>query len=73
MIFDEITVFGTPGETRTHYLTLRRRTLYPGELRGHVPNIVPKIILSVNDNPAHFLLLSAYNGKMIAEGSELYG
>lgn len=27
---------GTPGETRTHYLTLRRRTLYPGELRGHV-------------------------------------
>ena len=27
-------VFGTPGETRTHYLTLRRRTLCPGELRG---------------------------------------
>ena len=27
---------GTPGETRTHYLTLRRRTLYPGELRGHI-------------------------------------
>ncbi len=26
---------GTPGETRTHYLALRRRTLYPGELRGH--------------------------------------
>ncbi len=25
--------FGTPGETRTHYLTLRRRTLCPGELR----------------------------------------
>ena len=25
---------GTPGETRTHYLTLRRRTLCPGELRG---------------------------------------
>ena len=35
MIYGEITVFGTPGETRTHYLTLRRRTLYPGELRGH--------------------------------------
>ena len=27
--------FGTPGETRTHYLALRRRTLYPGELRRH--------------------------------------
>ena len=26
---------GTPGETRTHYLALRRRTLYPGELRRH--------------------------------------
>ena len=30
-------VHGTPGETRTHYLTLRRRTLYPGELRGQIP------------------------------------
>ena len=27
---------GTPGETRTHYLALRRRTLYPGELRGQI-------------------------------------
>lgn len=27
---------GTPGETRTHYLALRRRTLYPGELRRHI-------------------------------------
>ena len=35
VIYSEITVFGTPGETRTHYLALRRRTLYPGELRGH--------------------------------------
>ena len=35
VICGKITVFGTPGETRTHYLTLRRRTLYPGELRGH--------------------------------------
>ena len=25
---------GTPGETRTHYIPLRRRTLYPGEVRG---------------------------------------
>ena len=30
---------GTPGEARTHYLTLRRRTLYPGELRGHIYEI----------------------------------
>ena len=29
-------VFGTPGETRTHYIPLRRRTLYPGEVRGHI-------------------------------------
>ena len=36
VIYGEITVSGTPGETRTHYLALRRRTLYPGELRGHV-------------------------------------
>ena len=31
---DVLAPFGTPGETRTHYLTLRRRTLCPGELRG---------------------------------------
>ena len=33
------TAFGTPGETRTHYLALRRRTLYPGELRGQIVTI----------------------------------
>ena len=31
--------FGTPGETRTHYIPLRRRTLYPGEVRGHIQKI----------------------------------
>ena len=31
--------FGTPGETRTHYLALRRRTLYPGELRRLIAHI----------------------------------
>ena len=36
----EQVVFGTPGETRTHYLTLRRRTLYPGELRRHIYLII---------------------------------
>ena len=30
---------GTPGETRTHYIPLRRRTLYPGEVRGHIQKI----------------------------------
>ena len=41
---------GTPGETRTHYLTLRRRTLYPGELRGHADYfaIVTEKMLTVN-------------------------
>ena len=42
VIYSEITVFGTPGETRTHYLALRRRTLYPGELRGHIDLIALK-------------------------------
>ena len=32
-------IFGTPGETRTHYIPLRRRTLYPGEVRGHIQNL----------------------------------
>ena len=27
---------GTPGATRTHYIPLRRRTLYPGEVRGRI-------------------------------------
>ena len=27
---------GTPGETRTHYIPLRRRALYPGEVRGQL-------------------------------------
>lgn len=31
--------FGTPGETRTHYIPLRRRTLYPGEVRGQIEPI----------------------------------
>ena len=63
--------FGTPGETRTHYLTLRRRTLYPGELRGRVCySIVPKKIHSVNEKPTHFSHIAAYNGKMILQGGK---
>ena len=30
--------YGTPGATRTHYIPLRRRALYPGEVQGHVLN-----------------------------------
>ena len=30
-------VFGAPGGIRTHGLPLRRRSLYPTELRVHVP------------------------------------
>ena len=41
---------GTPGETRTHYLALRRRTLYPGELRGRVGNIVTDDSVSVKED-----------------------
>ena len=57
VIYGEITVFGTPGETRTHYLALRRRTLYPGELRGHdvTQSIVPKKRAAVNKTWENFL------------------
>ena len=34
----ELRQFGTPGATRTHYIPLRRRALYPGEVQGHVLN-----------------------------------
>ena len=37
VIYGEITVFGTPGETRTHYLALRRND-YPVFLIIIVPN-----------------------------------
>ena len=30
-------IFGDPGGIRTHGLSLRRRPLYPAELRDHVP------------------------------------
>ena len=36
---------GTPGETRTHYVPLRRRTLYPGEVRGHTAFGFPNAFL----------------------------
>ena len=64
---------GTPERTLTSDLPLRRRPLYPAELRMHILNIVPKKIRSVNEKTAHFLPATAYNGKMIAEGSEKYG
>lgn len=32
---------GTPGATRTHYIPLRRRTLYPGEVQGRTPIYYP--------------------------------
>ena len=48
MISGEITAFGTPGETRTHYLALRRRTLYPAELLAHIGDIVTDFLITVN-------------------------
>ena len=36
VICSEITVFGTPEGIRIPDLPLRRRTLYPAELRGHI-------------------------------------
>ena len=53
--------FGTPGETRTHYLALRRRTLYPGELRGHTHLILyrKKWVLSIKTD-TFFAALGIY-------------
>ena len=36
MIYSEITAFGTPEGIRIPDLPLRRRTLYPAELLGHM-------------------------------------
>ena len=33
----DFSIFGAPGGIRTHGLPLRRRSLYPAELRVHVP------------------------------------
>ena len=44
---------GTPGETRTHYLALRRRTLYPGELRRHNRVILTHGVINVNTAKMH--------------------
>ncbi len=40
----DFSTFGTPGVTRTHYIPLRRRTLYPGEVRGLVHKIANDIL-----------------------------
>ena len=32
-------IYGAPGEIRTPDLTLRRRSLYPAELRAHMNSI----------------------------------
>ena len=56
---------GTPERIRTSDLPLRRRPLYPAELRMHIaPAIVPKNKRSVNEKTTHFLSRLAYNGKM---------
>ena len=52
---------GTPGATRTHYIPLRRRTLYPGEVRGQVVDngfILPQTRPAVNGpaEPGRFFL-----------------
>lgn len=38
---------GTPGATRTHYIPLRRRTLYPGEVRGLMRRDNPQFSLNI--------------------------
>ena len=62
---------GTPGAIRTRDLPLRRRMLYPAELRAHINDcIVPKKSLCVNRKKTHFLPLRAYTVSSIAERSE---
>ena len=43
-----IRAFYVPGGIRTHGLSLRRRTLYPAELRRHAPNILNGFGANVN-------------------------
>ena len=38
-VWPAIRLYGTHGRIRTSDLPLRRRTLYPAELRGHIYNI----------------------------------
>ena len=56
VIYGEITVFGTPGETRTHYLALRRRTLYPGELREQITLALYRKFLLLSTKRRHIFL-----------------
>ena len=47
---------GTPGETRTHYLALRRRTLYPGELREQITLALYRKFLLLSTKRRHIFL-----------------
>ena len=46
---------GTPGETRTHYIPLRRRTLYPGEVRGHKQRVQGSFYLILSSLSSPFV------------------
>ena len=60
------TFSGTPGATRTHYIPLRRRALYPGEVRGLI-----ELKLAESERPLLCLggdrsILLSYEGAYIA-------
>ncbi len=38
-------IYGVPGGIRTHGLSLRRRTLYPAELRRHINSIIADLYI----------------------------
>ena len=50
--------FGTPGETRTHYIPLRRRALYPGEVRGQL--FIFHIRYDTGDDALHPVTVAVY-------------
>ena len=57
--------FGTPEGIRIPDLPLRRRTLYPAELLGHMPVYSTQLSSPCQENPAHFLLSYAYNAQVV--------
>ena len=72
VIYGEITAFGTPGETRTHYLALRRRTLYPGELRGRMHKHCTEKKWWCQQNYSTFFVAASYTDEKIVGGGERY-
>ena len=58
-------IFGTPEGIRIPDLPLRRRTLYPAELLGHVLVYSIQLFSSCQENLTHFSYAFAYNAQVV--------